>query len=68
MTNGSKRKEEVHLANGGVKQSTWSKVLNSTAVWEEKVGLAHLIIKILLFFMYIFNKAGYLAFSYWALT
>ncbi|XP_041701100.1 respirasome Complex Assembly Factor 1-like [Coregonus clupeaformis] len=36
MTNGSKRKEEVNLANGGVKQSTWVKVFNSTALWEEK--------------------------------
>ncbi|XP_037540019.1 uncharacterized protein RAB5IF [Nematolebias whitei] len=32
----SKRKEESHLANGGVKQSTWSKAFCSTAVWEEK--------------------------------
>ncbi|KAJ8257857.1 hypothetical protein GJAV_G00190480 [Gymnothorax javanicus] len=36
MTSSSKRKEEVHLANGAVKQSTWSKVFNSNAVWEEK--------------------------------
>lgn len=36
MTNSSKRKEEVHLVNGGVKQSTWSKAFNGSAVWEEK--------------------------------
>lgn len=24
--------------NGGVKQSTWTKVFNSKAVWEEKVS------------------------------
>lgn len=38
MTSGSKRKEESHLLNGGVKQSTWSKAFNSNAVWEEKVS------------------------------
>ncbi|KAI4823684.1 hypothetical protein KUCAC02_012259 [Chaenocephalus aceratus] len=36
MTTNLKRKEESHLQNGGVKQPTWSKVFNSTAVWEEK--------------------------------
>ncbi|XP_059905368.1 uncharacterized protein RAB5IF [Gadus macrocephalus] len=36
MRNGSKRKEEIHLVNGGVKQSTWGKAFNSHAVWEEK--------------------------------
>uniref|UniRef100_A0A3P8SG43 RAB5 interacting factor n=1 Tax=Amphiprion percula TaxID=161767 RepID=A0A3P8SG43_AMPPE len=36
MTSSSKRKEESHLLNGGVKQSTWSKALSSNAVWEEK--------------------------------
>ncbi|XP_058497810.1 uncharacterized protein RAB5IF isoform X1 [Solea solea] len=36
MTSSSKRKEESHLLNGGVKQSTWSKAFNSNAVWEEK--------------------------------
>lgn len=38
MTSISKRKEESHLVNGGVKQSTWSKAFNSNAVWEEKVS------------------------------
>lgn len=37
MTSSSKRKEESHLVNGGVKQSTWTKAFNSNAVWEEKV-------------------------------
>uniref|UniRef100_A0A4W6F8H4 RAB5 interacting factor n=1 Tax=Lates calcarifer TaxID=8187 RepID=A0A4W6F8H4_LATCA len=36
MTSSSKRKEESHLLNGGVKQSTWSKAFSSNAVWEEK--------------------------------
>ncbi|CAB1451007.1 unnamed protein product [Pleuronectes platessa] len=36
MTSSSKRKEDSHLQNGGVKQSAWSKALNSNAVWEEK--------------------------------
>uniref|UniRef100_A0A8C6WMI3 RAB5 interacting factor n=1 Tax=Neogobius melanostomus TaxID=47308 RepID=A0A8C6WMI3_9GOBI len=36
MTSSAKRKEDSHLANGGVKQSTWTKALNSSAVWEEK--------------------------------
>ncbi|XP_034446794.1 uncharacterized protein RAB5IF [Hippoglossus hippoglossus] len=36
MTSSSKRKEDSHLLNGGVKQSPWSKALNSNAVWEEK--------------------------------
>lgn len=38
MSNNSKRKEESHQLNGGVKQSTWSKAFNSNAVWEEKVS------------------------------
>lgn len=38
MTSNTKRKEESHLLNGGVKQSTWSKAFNSNAVWEEKVS------------------------------
>lgn len=38
MSSSSKRKEESHLLNGGVKQSTWSKAFNSKAVWEEKVS------------------------------
>lgn len=38
MTSNTKRKEESHLVNGGVKQSTWSKAFNSNAVWEEKVS------------------------------
>ncbi|KAF4077860.1 hypothetical protein AMELA_G00192860 [Ameiurus melas] len=37
MTSGSsKKKEEVHVANGGLKQSTWSKALSSRAVWDDK--------------------------------
>uniref|UniRef100_A0A8C5E784 RAB5 interacting factor n=1 Tax=Gouania willdenowi TaxID=441366 RepID=A0A8C5E784_GOUWI len=36
MMSSSKRKEESQLANGGVKQSTWSKALSSNAVWDEK--------------------------------
>ncbi|XP_070766301.1 GEL complex subunit OPTI [Enoplosus armatus] len=36
MTSSIKRKEESHLQNGGVKQSTWSKAFNSNTVWEEK--------------------------------
>ncbi|KAG7477927.1 hypothetical protein MATL_G00074730 [Megalops atlanticus] len=36
MKSSSKRKEEVNLANGGVKQSTWSKAFKSNAQWEEK--------------------------------
>ena len=38
MTSNLKRKEESHQLNGGVKQPTWSKAFNSTAVWEEKVS------------------------------
>nr|XP_006639586.1 PREDICTED: uncharacterized protein C20orf24 homolog [Lepisosteus oculatus] len=36
MTSSARRKEEVHLANGGIKQSAWSKAFKSNAVWEEK--------------------------------
>ncbi|XP_077424679.1 GEL complex subunit OPTI [Vanacampus margaritifer] len=36
MTSSLKRKEESHLLNGGVKQSTWSKAFNGNAVWDEK--------------------------------
>uniref|UniRef100_A0A8C6NS57 RAB5 interacting factor n=1 Tax=Nothobranchius furzeri TaxID=105023 RepID=A0A8C6NS57_NOTFU len=36
MSSSSKRKEESHLLNGGVKQSTWGKAFCSNAVWEEK--------------------------------
>ncbi|KAM4738300.1 GEL complex subunit OPTI [Anableps anableps] len=36
MASSSKRKEESHLLNGSVKQSTWSKAFCSNAVWEEK--------------------------------
>ncbi|XP_032376692.1 GEL complex subunit OPTI [Etheostoma spectabile] len=36
MTSNLKRKEESQLLNGDVKQPTWSKAFNSTAVWEEK--------------------------------
>ncbi|KAM4570566.1 uncharacterized protein RAB5IF [Fundulus heteroclitus] len=36
MASSSKRKEESHLLNGAVKQSTWSKAFCSNAVWEEK--------------------------------
>ncbi|KAA8590967.1 hypothetical protein FQN60_001910 [Etheostoma spectabile] len=38
MTSNLKRKEESQLLNGDVKQPTWSKAFNSTAVWEEKVS------------------------------
>lgn len=38
MTSNTKRKEESHLLNGGVKQPTWSKAFNSNAIWEEKVS------------------------------
>ncbi|XP_050951756.1 uncharacterized protein RAB5IF [Labeo rohita] len=36
MTSSSKRKEEVQVVNGGVKQSTWSKAISCKAVWDEK--------------------------------
>ncbi|KAF7695823.1 uncharacterized protein RAB5IF [Silurus meridionalis] len=37
MTSSSnKKKEEIHVANGGLKQPTWSKALNSRAVWDDK--------------------------------
>uniref|UniRef100_A0A671SJU7 RAB5 interacting factor n=1 Tax=Sinocyclocheilus anshuiensis TaxID=1608454 RepID=A0A671SJU7_9TELE len=36
MTSSSKRKEEVHAVNGGLKQSTWSKAISCKAVWDEK--------------------------------
>ncbi|XP_066558517.1 GEL complex subunit OPTI isoform X2 [Amia ocellicauda] len=36
MTSSSRKKEEVHLANGGVKLSPWSKAFKSNAAWEEK--------------------------------
>lgn len=38
MTSNTKRKEESHQLNGGVKQPTWSKAFNSNAVWEDKVS------------------------------
>lgn len=43
MTSNTKRKEESHLLNGGVKQSTWSKAFNSNAIWEEKVSQSPLV-------------------------
>ncbi|MGH0164758.1 UNVERIFIED_CONTAM: hypothetical protein FKN15_047916 [Acipenser sinensis] len=36
MTNNAKRKEDSHVANGGLKVSPWSKAFNRNAVWEEK--------------------------------
>ncbi|KAK2825621.1 hypothetical protein Q7C36_019548 [Tachysurus vachellii] len=37
MTSGSnKRKEEVYVSNGGLKQSPWSKALRSRALWDDK--------------------------------
>ncbi|XP_028667595.2 uncharacterized protein RAB5IF [Erpetoichthys calabaricus] len=36
MTSNARRKDEVHVANGGVKLTTWSKAFKSSAVWDEK--------------------------------
>ncbi|XP_026884067.2 uncharacterized protein RAB5IF isoform X1 [Electrophorus electricus] len=36
MTNGSKRKEDAHEANGGARPSSWSKALSGKSVWHEK--------------------------------
>uniref|UniRef100_A0A8C1LVE2 RAB5 interacting factor n=1 Tax=Cyprinus carpio TaxID=7962 RepID=A0A8C1LVE2_CYPCA len=36
MTSSSKRREELHAVNGGLKQSTWSKAVRCKAVWDEK--------------------------------
>lgn len=41
MTSNLKRKEELHVSNGGVKQSAWSKAISCKAVWDEKVWLTH---------------------------
>ncbi|MBN3279121.1 FA83D protein, partial [Polyodon spathula] len=36
MTNSAKRKEDSHVANGGLKVSPWSKAFIRNATWEDK--------------------------------
>uniref|UniRef100_A0A8C1ZUZ1 RAB5 interacting factor n=1 Tax=Cyprinus carpio TaxID=7962 RepID=A0A8C1ZUZ1_CYPCA len=36
MTSSSRRREELHAGNGGLKQSSWSRAVSCKAVWDEK--------------------------------